>query len=186
MSSFYSTDELLSLGFKSCGSNVYISRKASFYFAEDISIGNNVRIDDFCILSGKITIGSFVHISAYSALYASHGIEIGNFCGISPRCLLFSASDDFSGEAMISPMVPARLTNLRSGKITLKDYSQLGANSIVMPAVTVWEGAVCGAFSFVNKDLPAWSISCGIPCAFLKKRSQKAKILSQLIKEENE
>ena len=74
MSSFYSVDELNTLGLKSFGENVLISRKCSIYSPEKISIGNNVRIDDFCILSGNISLGSHIHISAYSALYGTKGI----------------------------------------------------------------------------------------------------------------
>ena len=64
MTSFYSEEELKSLGLKHYGKNVLISRKCSIYSAESISIGNHVRIDDFCILSGEITIGDYCHISA--------------------------------------------------------------------------------------------------------------------------
>ena len=63
--SFYTEAELERIGFASIGKNVLLSRKVSVYSASTISIGNNVRIDDFCILSGSISIGSFVHISAY-------------------------------------------------------------------------------------------------------------------------
>lgn len=56
-----------------------------------MQIGDNVRIDDFCILSGEITLGSNIHIGAYSALYGSMGIELENNTGISPRSTLFSA-----------------------------------------------------------------------------------------------
>lgn len=55
--SFYTREELLSLGIKSVGENVYISRKSSFYGCSEISIGSNVRIDDFCILSGRVHLG---------------------------------------------------------------------------------------------------------------------------------
>ncbi|MDR2409353.1 MAG: acyltransferase, partial [Bacteroidales bacterium] len=54
MNSFFSKEELKDIGFKSVGDNVLISRKASFYSVSNISIGSNVRIDDFCILSGNI------------------------------------------------------------------------------------------------------------------------------------
>ena len=57
MNSFYSQEELMKIGFLSVGKNVLISKKASIYNPSVISIGNNVRIDDFCILSGKVTIG---------------------------------------------------------------------------------------------------------------------------------
>ena len=70
MNSFYSIDEIKKIGFKSIGNNVLISKKASFYNAETMVIGNNVRIDDFCILSGIIEIRDYVHIAAYSGLFA--------------------------------------------------------------------------------------------------------------------
>ena len=65
--SFYTNDELLDLGFQCVGSHVLISRKASLYGTKGMQIGDNVRIDDFCILSGEITLGSNIHIGAYSS-----------------------------------------------------------------------------------------------------------------------
>lgn len=54
--SFLSQKELEEIGFCSYGTNVKISRYARIYSPEKIKIGDNVRIDDFCILSGKITV----------------------------------------------------------------------------------------------------------------------------------
>ncbi len=171
--SYYAEYELKSLGLKKFGKNVLISRKCSIYGAENISIGNNVRIDDFCILSGNISIGSYVHISASSSLYGKYGIEIGDFCGISPKSTLYSASDDFSGEYMISPLVPSALTNVIGGKIILENFVQLGANTIVMPKVSCKEGSATGAFSLVIHDLESWSIYFGCPVHKHKERSKK-------------
>ena len=179
MDSFYSKDELKKIGIKSFGNNVLISRKCSIYGAKNISIGNNVRIDDFCILSGNIKIGNYVHISAFCALYGRFGIEIGDFCGISARSTLFSASDDFSGEHMISPMIKENHIKLSTGLIRMENYVQIGTNSIIMPKITLFEGSVCGAFSFVNKDLQEWSMYKGIPAKKFKDRSQNVKLLSK-------
>ena len=88
MSSFYTDEELSNLGLKKFGNRVFISRYAQFYSPETITIGNNVRIDDFCILSGNIILGSNIHISAYVALYGAKGILLENYTGISPRCSL--------------------------------------------------------------------------------------------------
>ena len=162
MDSFYNEEELRKIGFKKVGNDVRISKKASIYTPEKISLGNHVRIDDFSILSGDIEIGNYVHISAYVCLYGKFGIKIGNFCGCSPRTTIFSATDDFSGKYMISPLVPDEYTNLDRGRVILEDFSQLGANSIVMPNVIIHMGAVCGAFSFVKKDLDEWSINTWI------------------------
>lgn len=84
-----------------------ISRKASIYGENNISIGDNVRIDDFCILSGNITIGNNVHISAYTGLFVGNmGIKIEDFVALSVRCVVFGESDDYSGSAMTNPMIP--------------------------------------------------------------------------------
>ena len=109
MVSFYSKEELKKLGIKEIGENVFISKKASIYSPEKIKIGNNVRIDDFCILSGDIEIGDYVHIAAYVALYGKYGIKIGDFCGCSARCTIYSATDDFSGEYSLDEKIYDRL-----------------------------------------------------------------------------
>lgn len=171
--SFYSANELKELGFKSVGNDCLISKKASFYNTGLISIGNNVRIDDFCILSGNITLGSNIHISAYSALYGEGGIIINDYSGVSPRCTIFSATDDFSGEYMVGAMLPNNVRNVIKAPVILEKFVQLGAGSIVLPGVSFAEGSVCGAMSFVNKNLEAWSIYAGTPAVKIKKRSKK-------------
>ncbi|MBR1617243.1 acyltransferase [bacterium] len=178
MNSFYTEDELKKLNLKSYGKNVLISKKCSIYSPETLEIASNVRIDDFCIISGNIKIGNYVHIGAFCALYGKFGIQIGNFCGISPRSSLFSATDDFSGDYMISPMVPEELVRVHGGKITMENYSQIGANSTVMPDITLKEGAVSGACSFINKNLEEWTINKGIPVRFYKNRSRNLKNLA--------
>lgn len=171
--SFYSIEELKNIGFKSIGNNCLISKKASFYNTGFISIGDNVRIDDFCILSGHITLGSNIHISAYSALYGEGGITLNDYSGVSPRCTIFSATDDFSGEYMVGAMLPNNVRNVIKAAVILEKYTQIGAGSIVLPGVTFAEGSVCGAMSFVNKNLAEWSIYAGTPAKKIKNRSKK-------------
>lgn len=171
--SFYTRKELFKIGFKTLGKNVLISRFARFYGIENIQIGSNVRIDDFCILSGNIKIGNFIHISAYSALFGNAGIEIEDFSGVSPRCTLYSATDDFSGDFLIGPMVDLKYRNVIEGKILIKKYCQLGSNCVVFPGVTINDGVAVGAMSLVNKDLESWKIYKGVPAKYFKERSKK-------------
>ncbi len=173
MNSFYSFEELSKLGLRSFGENVLISKKSSIYSPQKISIGNNVRIDDYCILSGNITIKNNVHISAYTGLYGGGEIIIGNYSGCSQRCTLISASDDFSGEYMIGAVIDDSFKNVNYGKIELEDYVQLGSGTIVLPDVTIKEGAVVGAMSLVNRNIESWTINYGIPCRRKKERSKK-------------
>lgn len=180
MDSFYSEEELSSIGFGSVGKNVKLSRKASIYSPQDISIGNNVRIDDFCILSGKITIGSNIHISAYVALYGSMEIVMEDYSGISPMSVVYSAMDDFSGDYLIGPVHPEQSTNVKGGVVTIKRFVQIGSNVVVFPNLTIGEGAVIGACSLVNHNVEEWSINYGVPS---KKHKERRKVLLKFIKE---
>jgi carbonic anhydrase/acetyltransferase-like protein (isoleucine patch superfamily) len=99
--SFLSEAEVSDLGLKQVGQNVSISRLASFYGTENIAIGNNVRIDDFCILSGRITIGNYIHVAAGCYLYGGEqGIELNDFVNLSSRIVIYSKSDDYSGTTL--------------------------------------------------------------------------------------
>ena len=172
VTSFYSEEELLSMGFKSIGNGCCISRKASFYGVGRMSIGDNVRIDDFCILSGNITLGSNIHISAYVALYGAEGIVLEDYTGVSPRSTIYSAMDDFSGDYLIGPIHPEEYTNVTGGKVLVKKHSQIGANCVIFPDLTIEEGVVVGACSLVRHSLAPWTIYAGIPCVKLKDRNK--------------
>jgi len=173
MNSFYSHSELISLGLKAIGENVLVSRKASIYNPGEIELGNHVRIDDFCILSGEIRIGSFVHIAAHVALYGKNRISIDDYSGISAHCVVFSASDDFSGDYLFGPTINPEFTNVVGGHVCIRKYVVIGAACVILPSVTIEEGVAVGAMSLINKTLPAWGLYAGIPAKFIKKRSKK-------------
>ena len=172
ITSYYTDEELANLGLKSYGVNVKLSRYARLYSAENISIGDNVRIDDFCILSGHISLGSYIHISAYVALYGSMGIVLEDYTGISPMSVIYSAMDDFSGDFLIGPIHPQELTNVTGGRVVLKKYSQIGTHSVVFPNLTIGEGSVVGACSLVNKSLDSWGIYYGVPVVRMRNRNK--------------
>lgn len=57
--------------------------------------------------------------------------------------------------------------------VTLKKGCQIGMGSIIMPGVTIGEGAIIGAKSVVTKDIPAWTIAAGNPCKVIKEIVEK-------------
>ena len=60
--------------------------------------------------------------------------------------------------------------------VTLKKGCQIGMGSIIMPGVTVGEGAIIGARSVVTKDIPAWTIAVGNPCKVIKEINNREDI----------
>ncbi|MBN1226790.1 MAG: acyltransferase [Deltaproteobacteria bacterium] len=168
--SYYSKTEIANLGIKKCGRNVKISKKVSFYCAEKISIGNNVRIDDFCILSGDISIGSYVHIAAYCGLFARHGIVMKDFSALSSRVSIYSVSDDYFGNSLTNPTVPDRYRELDAGKVVLEKHVIVGSGTIILPNTKIKTGSAIGALSLVKGDIPPWGIYNGNPVRFRAKR----------------
>ena len=121
--SFYSEEELQQMGFAHVGHDVMISRKASIYGASNIWIGNHVRVDDFCVLSGKITFGNYIHVAVTTTLFGgTAGITFEDYTGISSHCAVYAASDDYSGDFMTNPTVPEKFTNVIEEPVVIKKY----------------------------------------------------------------
>ena len=153
------------------GKNVLISDKVSIYGGV-ISIGNNVRVDDYCILSGNIFLGNNIHIGAYCGLYGKFGIVMEDYTGLSPRCTIFSATDDFGGDYLISPMNAPEFCNVTGGEVRLHKFVQIGAGTIIMPNVVLHKGSAIGAMSFVKHSIGLYEIWAGNPLRFIKHRNR--------------
>ncbi len=176
MKGYFTQEELIQFGFKSLGTNVQISTKASLYDTNKMIIGSNVRIDDFALLIGNVEIHDFVHIGAYCGLHASQSgkIVFDDFSGISSNVTIYASSDLFDGEAMTArPGLPSTCTKAICTTVHLEKYSQVGTGSTILPNGSIGEGTAVGAMSLVNKPLEPWYIYFGIPCKKIKKRSSK-------------
>lgn len=185
MNSFYSDEELKQLGLAAFGNNVLISKKASIYNPADIVLGNHVRIDDFCVLSGKIRIGDYVHISAYSSIFAGDsGVEIGNFSGLSSRCAVYAISDDYSGDYLSNAMAPSKYRNVKSEKVCIGDHVIIGTGSTVLPGVSIADCVAVGCMSLVNRTINGRGIYCGIPVKKIKDRSEKCLEMEKSVRKE--
>jgi galactoside O-acetyltransferase len=145
------------------------------FFIENISIGNNVRIDDNVIIvasnkNSPVKIGNYIHIASNCYLAGSDGIDMMDFTTLAPGVLIFSGSDDYSGKKLTNPMVGNPYIGGKSGKVTLCKHVIIGAGSVVLPDVTIKQGSSVGALSLVNKDLNPWGVYTGIPAKKIKSR----------------
>lgn len=172
ISNFYTQEELLNLGFKSIGKNVKISRLANIYGTENIEIGNNVRIEDFCILNGDIVIGNNVKISAYSLLDGNAGITIKDYVSFAARVSVHSGSDDYSGEYCFGCFAPMHLRHRKAERVIFESFCLVGDGSTILPGVTLSEGTSVGAMSLIKETTEPWYIYAGIPARKIKEKSK--------------
>jgi len=174
--SFYSQDELVELGFRRLGRGVRLSRRASIYNAANIEIGDFSRIDDFCVISageGGILIGRYVHVAVYCSLIGNGKIELGDYSGLSSRVSVYSSNDDYSGEFMTNPTVPSSFTHVAHAAVKIDRHVIIGAGSVVLPGVTLHEGAGVGALSLVKQDCESFGMYFGSPVRRVGERSRK-------------
>lgn len=170
---FLTREQLLSMGFKSVGANVRISDKASIYNAAQIEIGPNSRIDDFCVVSGRVTIGRNVHVAVFcNVAGGTEGVVLEDFSGLAYGCHVFSQSDDYSGRTMTNPTVPALYKSETRKAVRIGRHCIVGAQSTVMPGVVLAEGCSVGAMSMVTKSTEPWAVYLGVPARKVKNRSR--------------
>jgi acetyltransferase-like isoleucine patch superfamily enzyme len=174
--SFLSQQELEQLGLRHCGANVRISRRAAVYNASNISIAENVRIDDFCVLSsgsGGIEIGSFVHIGVQSFLLGDGRITLGDYSGLSGRVSVYSSSDDYSGGSLTNPTVPEEFRHVCTEQVSIGRHAIIGAGSVILPGARIGDGVAIGALSLVRGDCAAFTVYSGIPARRVNERQRR-------------
>jgi acetyltransferase-like isoleucine patch superfamily enzyme len=175
-----------------CGRNVIFGQNVVLRHPHKIRIGDNVVIDDNCLIDAKgdgnrgITIGSGVFVGRNSILSCKNGeIDIADGANIGFNCEVFSASrvtigrdtllaaycyviggdHDFSDPAA-SVLSQAR----RSAGVSIGAGAWLGAGAKILDGVTIGDRAVVGAAAVVREAIPAGAIAVGIPARIVGQR----------------
>lgn len=185
---YLTKDVLEAMGFKYLGKNVKISDKASIYSPEMIEIGDHSRIDDFCVVSGKVVIGKYVHVAPFCLVAGGEkGITMDDFSGLAYKVQLFSQSDDYSGKTLTNPTVSNEYKSEYKAAVRIGRHVIIGASSIVFPGVELAEGCSVGAMTLVNKSTLPWGIYIGNPARRVKDRKKDLLDLeAQFLKEQQE
>lgn len=178
MSSTSDLNQACRLPFATIGKDVIVYSRAVVLGAERISLGDSIIIDDFAFISGgeEMRFGSFIHIAQHASLVGGGRLILEDFAGISAGVRLYTGNDDYLGGSLTGPTVPAPYRVPVRSFVHVGRHCVIGANSVVLPGVTMGEGAVVGACSLVKNDLPPWTVNVGTPTRVVGKRPS-AKIL---------
>jgi galactoside O-acetyltransferase len=184
---YYNNSELTTLGFKKVGSNVLVSKSAAIYNHHQIEIGDNTRIDDFCVISGRVVLGRNIHIAVFCNVAGGEpGVFMHDFSGLAYGCQVFAQSDDYSGRTLTNPTVPDKFKRETKAKVVIGRHCILGTAVVVYPGVEIAEGTAVGSMSVVNRSTESWSIYMGIPARKVKNRSKQLLELEQLYLQEEQ
>ena len=118
----------------------------------DIKDGEMTRYNWLVRHPQKLSLGYKTDIGAFSYINAEYEVLIEDDVQIGSHCSIYSIST----------------IDNKKGRVTLKKNCRIGTHSVVMPGVTIGENSIIGAFSFVNKDIPANVIAYGVPARVVK------------------
>lgn len=174
-SKYLTEHDLKDFGFKAIGKNVRISADARIYGQENIVLGNNIRIDDFAILSaatGSIAIGNNIVITHGCHLSGTLGIEMNDFSSMAANTVIYSASDDYTGEYLTNQVIPEKYRTQVGGPVIIGRHVIIGSACTIIGPCHISEGCSIGAISLILKDLAPWGIYTGIPAKRMKDRKK--------------
>ncbi len=161
--------------FKSCGldTKLYDDYKSVFIGVENITIGNNTRIDGIVKFEGGLGlyIGDYVHIASFVHLNTGGGeLHIGSHTGIASHTVIITGQPDFDF-LHICPNEPHTEYIKPIRKVTnIGKYVMIGVQCCILSGVTIGDGAIIGAKSLVTKDIPPFQVWFGSPAVYRGER----------------
>jgi acetyltransferase-like isoleucine patch superfamily enzyme len=177
-----------------CGRNVSFGAGVVLRHPGKIRIGDDVALDDGCVLDAKgsdnrgIEIGSRVFLGRHTLLACKEGdIVLEDGVNISYNCVVFSASSVRIGaETLLAAYVyvvggghdfdrvdlPVVQQARPSRGIVVGPGGWLGAGAIVLDGVTIGPNAIVGAHAVVTQDVPPFAIVAGAPARVVRDRRQ--------------
>lgn len=102
---------------------------------------------------------------------------MGHFTNFAAGCRVICGTDRFLGAGLIGAAIPDAYRDEQVVRpVILKCFANVGSNVVLMPGVTIGEGAVVGANSLVTTSIEPWTINFGSPARVVRDRP-KDKIL---------
>ena len=156
-----------------CGKDVRIYNLAKIINPQFACIDDHAIILDFTFIDAKesFKLGKYSCITWHCLIEGWANVSIGDRCFIGPGTKILGSTYEFNGYYTCEHL-PEGTHDTRFGDITICNDAYIGANSVVMPGVTIGEGALVGSNAFVNKDLEPWGIYVGTPCKKIGERQR--------------
>lgn len=145
----------------------------------NIKIGDATSIGKFCTFATAsypgtdltpacIVIGAGSYIGEYNNIRAAGtDVHIGNKCLISQHVTIVSSNHGMSKEKNILDQSWIK----ESKAVSIGDDVWIGANSVILPGVSIGKGAIIGGGSVVRHDVPEYAIVAGNPAKIIKYRN---------------
>ncbi len=158
---------LARLTLRRMGKSSFIELGATLSGAENISISDFVLVDrgvELDAQGGEIVIGRRVHIGPGAHIAGLGGVYVGDYAAIGRNAQVLSHSEVAEGGKRVSgPMIPEEFNGMKTASVRLEKDSLVGAGAVILPGVTLGEGAVVAPNSLVISSVKPWQVVMGVP-----------------------
>lgn len=134
---------------KALGSSSKISHQVKIMAPSNISIGKDTHVTNKVILDGR------------------GGLTIGDDVLIGYESIIMTSTHNYQ-----NPDTPIRLQGSYRKPVVIGNDVWLGARVIVLPGVTIGDGAVVGSGAVVTQDVPVYAVVAGVPARVIGKRGE--------------
>lgn len=137
------------------------------FFGAKIGKGVKIRRTAKCNYPWKIEIGDYSWVGDEATLYSLDKITIGNHVVISQQAYICTGTHDVSDPNF----------GLKTAPIKIGNGVWIAIGALIMPGVTVGEGAIIGGRAVLTKNAKPYGIYIGAPAKY--SRNRKLKFLDQ-------
>lgn len=137
-----------------------------------LAIGNRSRVWAFCNISSGVLVGENVNIC--DRCFIEQGVRIGSNVTLKSGVSLWNGlvieDDVFVGPGVqfCNDRFPRSKRYVDVASTLLKRGCSLGAGSVILPGVTIGEGAMVGAGSVVTRSVPDHTVVVGNPARVVR------------------
>jgi len=125
--------------------------------ASHLGFGEGSSIYQSAYVYGDVTVGASTWVGPMVLLDGTGGLSIGSGCDISAGVQIYTHDT-------VSRVLSEHRVEIEHAPVSIGDHTHVGAQAVIVKGVTIGHHSVIGACSFVNLDIPPYTVAVGVPC----------------------
>jgi carbonic anhydrase/acetyltransferase-like protein (isoleucine patch superfamily) len=125
--------------------------------AAQLGFGEGSSIYQSAYVYGDVAVGAGTWIGPMVLLDGTGGLRIGSGCDISAGVQIYTHDT-------VARVLSEGRNEIEHAPVAIEDHTHIGAQAVIVKGVTVGHHSVIGASSFVNRDVPPYTVAVGVPC----------------------
>ena len=125
--------------------------------ARHLGFGDGTSIYHSALVYGDVKVGRGSWIGPNTLLDGSHGLRIGDSCSISAGVNIYTHDT-------VQWALSGGKAEYEGAPVAIGSCCHIGSHAVIYKGVTIGDHCVIGASSFVNRDIPPFTVAVGVPC----------------------